>query len=382
MKKKIQWLAVRAAFLAVLGCGRAAGADLTNLWDLTAGVYVDSCAAIDAKGIIYVTASGSTKFHDVKGGELVAIEPDGRQKWAFTTGRDIKSSPAIGEDGTIYFGCRDRKLYAINTNGTMKWSFGTGAWVDSSPAIALNGTIYFGSWDGNFYAVNPDGSKKWEFATGGVVDSSPAIGTNGVIYFGSHDGKFYSLNPDGTKKWALTTDGAIVSSPAIGGDGTVFFTSVDGRLYAVNTDGSVKWKLWTGGVSESSPVVDGEGNIYVGVNNTLIAVGPDGKQKWAFGYPEIQGAAAVTSDGTVYFAGTDAGVGILYGWDAVAGARRSTEALNGPVTGSPAVGADGTIYLGTSASVCAAIKGGAGLALGGWPKFRGNAAQNGRAGGN
>jgi outer membrane protein assembly factor BamB len=382
MKARRQRAILLAAGLMLMTVAPVPGADLTNAWNLTAGVYVDSCPAIDAKGVVYVTASGSTKFHDVKGGELVAIDPDGKQKWAFTTERDIKSSPAIGADGTAYFGCRDRKLYAISADGKQKWVFGTGAWVDSSPAIALNGTVYFGSWDGNFYAVGPDGTKKWQFATGGVVDSSPAIGTDGVIYFGSHDGKFYALNPDGTRKWALTTGGAIVSSPAIGGDGTIFITSVDGRLYAVNADGSVKWKLWTGGVGESSPVVDGDGNIYVGVNNTMVAVGPDGKQKWAFGYPDIRGSAAVASDGTVYFAGTDSGVGILYAWDAATCTRKTSEELNGLVTGSPAVGADGTVYIGTGASVCAAIKGAAGLARGGWPKFRGNAMQNGRAGGN
>jgi outer membrane protein assembly factor BamB len=37
--------------------------------------------------------------------KLYAINPDGSQKWSFTTGDiAIWSSPAIGADGTIYVG--------------------------------------------------------------------------------------------------------------------------------------------------------------------------------------------------------------------------------------------------------------------------------------
>ena len=47
-------------------------------------------------------------------------------KWNYTTGSDIVSSPAIGSDGTIYFGSYDGKLYALNPNGTQKWNYTTG----------------------------------------------------------------------------------------------------------------------------------------------------------------------------------------------------------------------------------------------------------------
>jgi outer membrane protein assembly factor BamB len=42
------------------------------------------------------------------------LRGDGTQKWEFLTGDAIHSSPALGKDGTIYFGGLDRKLYAIN----------------------------------------------------------------------------------------------------------------------------------------------------------------------------------------------------------------------------------------------------------------------------
>jgi len=36
--------------------------------------------------------------------------------WEFETGDGVRSSPAIGSDGTVYVGSRDKKLYAIKTD--------------------------------------------------------------------------------------------------------------------------------------------------------------------------------------------------------------------------------------------------------------------------
>ena len=40
------------------------------------------------------------------------------KKWAFKTGKGVRSSPAIGSDGTIYVGSDDDNLYAINPDGS------------------------------------------------------------------------------------------------------------------------------------------------------------------------------------------------------------------------------------------------------------------------
>ena len=105
----------------------------------------------------------------------------------------MNSSPAIGSDGTIYVGSH-AYLLAINPDGSQKWAFKTGDTV-YSPVIGSDGTIYVGSWDENLYAINPDGSKKWAFKTGNpVYRSSPVIGNDGTIYFGSADNNLYAIN--------------------------------------------------------------------------------------------------------------------------------------------------------------------------------------------
>jgi outer membrane protein assembly factor BamB len=85
---------------------------------------------------------------------LYAVYPNGTIKWIFNMGEDRHidtSSPAISADGTVYFGTNigdagGGEIIAVNSNGTEKWrKMIADEWVDSSPAIAEDGTIYIGS---------------------------------------------------------------------------------------------------------------------------------------------------------------------------------------------------------------------------------------------
>lgn len=378
MHRKIELIAALALF-SVLGCpGQPAKVEENKkelLWEVKLGQNIYTCPAIDQAGNIYATISGNSSFSDISGGKLAAVTSTGKVKWTFNTMCDIASSPALAKDGTVLFGCRDKRLHAVSPEGGEKWSFKTGGWVDASPAIGTDETVYFGSWDRNFYAVTPDGKQKWKFAAGGPVESSAAIGAHGTIYFGSHDKNFYALNPDGTVKWKFATLGVVVSSPAINEKGNIYFTSIDGRLYALDEDGKELWHLWTGGVGESSPVLDGEGAIYLGVNNTFCCVTPQGAKKWWFGYPVVRGSAVVASDGMVFFSGLNEGAGTMYEFSPE-GIVKTTTNVGGEVRCSPAIGADGTIIIGSFN--LQAWKGSAGLGKGAWPKFRGGPRQTGR----
>jgi len=155
------------------------------------------------------------------------------------------------------------------------------------------------------YAGAQTATKKWTVTTGGAVDSSPAISREGTIYVGSEDGELYAINPDGTLKWKFKTDNFIESSPAIGSDGTIYFGSMDHGVFAVKADGTLKWKYAVGDANDygavvaSSPAIGADGTVYVGygssenggfgytgaVDNKLLAINPDGTQKWLFTPP-------------------------------------------------------------------------------------------------
>jgi len=186
-------------------------------------------------------------------GHVYAINPNGTLKWVLKALGGVDSSAAIAADGTIYIGSdaplwaygadtahlipigslTTGFLYSINPNGTLRWFTDLFGNVKSSPAIGSDGTIYVGSDKEDVFAVNTDGTIKWVFPTKGPVKSSPALAADGTIYIGSNDAYLYALNPDGTLKFSfIPTDKngnpipeSVTSSPSIKANGTIYFAS-------------------------------------------------------------------------------------------------------------------------------------------------------------
>ena len=348
----------------------------TDLWSIR------SSPAIGPDGTIYVGSEDGTLYAVDPG-----ADPEDNPKSFFLTSDSIFSSPAVAPDGTIYIGSDDGNLYAISPNGEEKWKFQTGGSVFSSPAIGPDGTIYVGSDDGNLYAINPDGTQKWLFPTGGLVESSPAIGPDGTIYVGSYDKCLYAINPDGSKKWALPTGGSIISSPALSADGTIYAGSCDGKLYAIDRTGSEKWAFPTDGCIYSSPAIGADGTVYVGSNDgNLYAFDPEGNKKWAFPTGDcILSSPAIGADGTIYFGSDD---WYFYAITPAGKKKWPRLWLDAYIESSPVIAPDGTIYVAsynddTSETFLHAIYSDSpGMAEADWPMFHGHAAHTGVGPGN
>lgn len=288
-----------------------------------------------------------------------------RQPWLFPVGMEIFSSPAIGADDTIYFGDRDGSLNAVNPkDGTFRWFsyIESGMPVDSSPAIGFDGTIFFGADDGELYAYLPDGSQKWQVALGtDPVRSGPAIGPDGTIYVTAGGTLHAVRSVDGIRKWSFTPTGAAVtSSPTLGPDGTVYFGAgsssgtVANRLYAVRDTGTSfasKWDFPVTGNVRSTPLV-ANGRLYVGADGDsaggrLYVLTDNGTTATKFAETTttaaVQSSPAVGPDGSVYVGCNDNN---LYAF-AADGTVRWRFPTGGPVVSSPAVGADGIVYFGS-----------------------------------
>jgi outer membrane protein assembly factor BamB len=115
----------------------------TMKWRCRIGWGSENNPSIGKDGIIYI------------GGErLYAIYPNGTQKWAFDMGYLHwigQSSTAISADGTVYVGTnigdgRGGEIIAVNPDGTEQWrkNIANGV-VSSSPCIGKDGTIYIGA---------------------------------------------------------------------------------------------------------------------------------------------------------------------------------------------------------------------------------------------
>jgi outer membrane protein assembly factor BamB len=247
--------------------------------------------------------------------KIYAIDPEnGNRLWVYDLSigdqsdkRTIFGSPAIGDDGTIYFGTYDNThsngyLYALNPEGTLKWIFsqtdiGHVLGLPGSPSIADDGTIYIGSSGGKkqarVYAVNPDGTLKWSYKVlENRITGAPGIAPDGTIYVGAHNwgflfnpklsknGHFYALKDTGKKAelaWRFKVNYGILAPPAIDNQGNVFFGTYGDpksgqmgphRIFALNNKGKTLWSYDLKGKVYSPPVIDKTGAIYVGTTGS------------------------------------------------------------------------------------------------------------------
>jgi outer membrane protein assembly factor BamB len=86
---------------------------------------------------------------------LTAFNPDGSQKWS---SQSYAGSPqAIGSDGTIYTSDGNR-IHAIDSNGVEQWIFAGQSALGTAPVIASDGTLYVGTINryqtGQLYAIS------------------------------------------------------------------------------------------------------------------------------------------------------------------------------------------------------------------------------------
>ncbi|PNX50132.1 MAG: hypothetical protein BV458_13730 [Thermoplasmata archaeon M9B2D] len=312
-------------------------------WRLYTDTWAQGSPVIDNDGIIYF---GS--------GDFYAVYPNGTFKWKYDTGIYIVSAPAVDENGTIYVGTTfavQNYLYAFYPDGALKWKFKTDH-VFSSPAIGSDGTVYFGEYYNKITALYPNGTLKWRYMTSYAVLSSPAIGDDETVYCGSHDGCLYALYPNGTLKWRFHTGGWVRASPSIADDGTIYAASYDGYLYALYPNGTLRWQLSCGG-SDGNPSIAQDGTIYVGVDY-LYAINPNGTVKWSFDLGPDRYIAfscpAISADGTIYIGvcigdSYNGGELIAVNPDGTEKWRSGNICSNGGIISSPAIAADGTIYI-------------------------------------
>lgn len=323
-------------------------------WTYALAGKVESVApAIGDDGTVYITASA-------KGGSnnVYAVTADGTARWSYAAGDIIRSSPAIAANGTVYTASYDDKLYAFDgASGTVQWTYTLGDNAKySSAAIAGDGTIYIGSQKDKIHAVNPNGTVKWEFATGGDVNGTPAIGTDGTVYAAAVDGYLYALDPaTGTQKWKIQFGAYIGGSLALGSDGTIYVSgnrgsgdTESGVLLAVHPDGTQKWAYESlTKIDQGGPALGTDGTVYIGTKKPeLVALdGATGTAKWTYTDARLTGVGsnpAVDNHGNIIF-GDDGGTLTVL---RASGSLRLQMTLGVKVWSSPVIADDGTLYIG------------------------------------
>jgi subtilisin family serine protease/outer membrane protein assembly factor BamB len=303
---------------------------------------------------LVAVGEGETILTSTDGVSWDRVRASEKEIWRFETGTPF-TSPAIGGDGTLYAGTRytDQGLLAFNPDGSLRWR-SPHDWITSEPAVGGDGTIYIGSRNGNYglSAVNPDGTQRWRFQTTDEV-RAVAIGLGGTLFVGTFGEELLAVNPDGTEQWRLSLGEGYWSNPSlsIGRDGTLYTVARDDRLYAIRPDGGERWRIWRDGGFAPPAAIGADGAIYIGSQDEghLYVFNPDGTERWRFKTGWASHSPVIAADGAIYISAYDGSVApwpqhILYAINSD-GTMRWRFISRREITSTPALGADGTIYL-------------------------------------
>lgn len=349
---------------------------------------------------------GHDARHTGRSAYSLATNP-GALKWSFQVMGGIDINPVIGYDGTIYFACQGSLLHAVDMNGTVKWIdilYRYSSWSNIlSATIGLDGTLFYATYDGvllrydstgnasiildlaqksgpglpstsvsaptigpdgtlyllatvaanvsgcwtytgKLLALDPDGKIKWEYQPDDAPDSphAPAVDGSGVVYFIGGSNITYAVGPGGVLKWRCAMEGWYGGSPSLADDGTIYSASDHGCLHAFAPDGTLRW-IYNGSTAATGPAIGPDGTVFFGATNgSLLALTPEGNLKWRYiTSREVAGSPVVDSDGSVCFNCWDGRVYLLN-----PNGTLKWNYFSGGGGGTPAIGSDGTIYVG------------------------------------
>ena len=320
--------------------------------------------------------SASTFHHDAqRTGRESSVGPLApRLLWSFRTQASIDASPIISRDGTIYLASTDGNLYALTSSGQLKWKFTARESIFSTPTLAQDGSILFADLAGWYYSVKPDGTPRWSRELAGVgperrAIASPAVAANGQSYIGAWNDQFYSFDPEGNLLWQIPVggDGQISAPPALDPAGNVYLATHDSSdknriaVLKFQPGSSLMWKFTDDlGVDRnriiSSPAIDASsGLLYIGASRSedgcLYAINlVDGSQVFKVVLPKgVVSSPAIAADGTVYVGCLD---GKLYALNGNTGELRWAFSSGAYfVLGSPSIDGFGRIFFGDSDGV-------------------------------
>lgn len=280
----------------------------------------------------------------------------------------------------LIFGCHEDDGSKQESGMSLKWSLQLSAPIYyGSPALSHDEkTLYIGTSTplspipGNhfFVALNTiSGKEIWRLPLGSnEFRSTTAVHTDHSLFFTVETRDPANGNITGDELWHISAQGQVLwkyninpsnlsidiglSAPAIGADGTVY---VGGdKLYAINQDGSLKWHYtspWPESIRNAVSLAS-DGTVYFVYHNTpLTALNPqDGSIKWTLSLgvnDHCFATPAIGANGNIYVATQP---GIIYAvspqgqllWNFDIGAV----GFSGSIRCSPSIDREGTIFFG------------------------------------
>jgi hypothetical protein len=241
---------------------------------------------------------------------------------------------------------------------TQVWNFPT-AEVVLGVLSGADGSIY--AWDflGNIYAINPEGTQRWKSAEHGALGIRQ-VALSGATLVASGGNGVRSFNAQsGVAGWtAFPIPNDSLYGVGIAKDGSVWANGAE-KVYKFSANGDFISSL----AAPSSPgnlAIDNSGNVYVRTSEFVYGINPNVTFKWtsnnnrvAFpdGGSDQASSPAVGADGTIYVCTTPPNAGL----NAINpnGTVKWKFRFRSICKTTPTLGSNGKIYIQTNSEVAA-----------------------------
>lgn len=249
----------------------------------------------------------------------------------------IVGSPAVGADGALWVSTFSGALSQYVANGGLKNSLLLNGGISASPNLWENGVVYLGTETGDFSGVCPNAVPKFTVllppypSTAAVVGYPPDV-SQPVIVVGANAGQVQAYDVKGRQFWSFRTAANIEAAILID-DGTdaacAGSTGFPACMYVADTAGNIfatnltNGQLYSGFVFAPQPAP--------GAIAASMALGSD-----AAAVPTLYVASQASAGQT-----GAAQKGVLYAVDRATGAVRWSFEADGPISASPAVATGG-----------------------------------------
>ncbi|MBL9167626.1 MAG: PQQ-binding-like beta-propeller repeat protein [Verrucomicrobiales bacterium] len=365
-------------------------------WSLERGGQAMNSPAVGPDDTVFVTTAG---------GHVFALEGRaGFSKWSVETGAAALTAPVLGPDSTLYMGSSGRlgggEVICLDAqSGRTRWRQGGGT-VWHPPAVTPEGTLFVvrssesGITLSSLQALT--GEENWSKPLNFVPELPPFVDSGGTIYLATSATFDAVRATDGAPLWSIPAE-FLPSAVAMQADGTLFvgnnFRRFGGPFPQVG-EPSLRSLNWAYGASPWRRdafavlflVAAADGTLYgvrrdieTGRQSAFAMDSRTGELYWGGSSPaesdppiHVTGVPLLGADATLYL-GTDTGLLALDGFDGTT----QWKADIGPVTTSPAMGSDGSIFVGVQDHTLYCIQGTGPIDPGPWVKHLGNPANSG-----
>jgi hypothetical protein len=222
-----------------------------------------------------VLPDGSIR-HFMSGHGLVGLANGGAQIFRTTGVSTQRSSVAVAANGEMAMSAvRSNEphtfpaIYYFNADGTLRWMRTTLRGEDSTPAIGDDGTVY-AQFDGTT-AFRPDNTIVWAITTGATTR---ALGRNGVLYLNVGNSIRRVDAATGVEIGSIPLPGGANDGMPIDSAGNVYVTTSNGYACAYTSTGTPIFEVRLADAFTTGPVIASGAR--------LVAAGSEGFTKYVY----------------------------------------------------------------------------------------------------